>query len=428
MTNYSSQIAYTTNYDVTTFVSPTNTSPYEDIGKVMTEIQNEIMLQQRTNQSDSGLRPGATIFIPPGRYRLQTMFVIKINYLEVKGAGHGWMSQATRDAPGVDSNGWFETTPGASFIEIDTDSTLTAIQIKRDDFAVTGRISGIVLRDFCIGLVTATNPYNTSGTKGIDIVSDNDALRIEGMGFSLLEEAMAIRNADAISITNNFIGECAKCIRMHTSSIVAKITNNFFGSSPGGYAISIENGDRHQITGNTFFWHAQIELKNTHYTNISANEFRGSWPGNIVMLTPCDENLISSNMFKRVDTETTLAELGGTIYDDLMGMVHINGNNNAVSSNMFSVTFSNTANLRPAGADPTAILVTNGSVNTLLSSNHLAYSGNINVKTVLNPSTVGARVFQSATYEEFLPHPGSTFVFLGSDGRDFNGNVIIPTQ
>jgi inulin fructotransferase (DFA-I-forming) len=132
----------------------------------MSEIQDDIILQQQTNQDDKGLRPGATIFIPAGRYRLQTTFVITINYLVIQGAGHGWMSQASRDAPDTDSSGWLETAPGASFIELDTSSTLTAIKIERDDFATTGRISGVELRDFCIGLVVATNPYNTSGTKG----------------------------------------------------------------------------------------------------------------------------------------------------------------------------------------------------------------------------------------------------------------------
>lgn len=428
MTDYNSQASYIKSYDVTTFASPSNISPYEDIGKIISEIQDDIILQQQTNQDDKGLRPGTTIFIPAGRYRLQTTFVITIHYLVIQGAGHGWMSQASRDAPDTDSSGWLETAPGASFIELDTSSTLTAIKIERDDFATTGRISGVELRDFCIGLVVATNPYNTSGTKGIDIASDSDSLRIEGMGFSLLEEAMVVRNADSISITNNFIGECANCITMTSSSIVAKITNNFFGNSPGGYSISIENGDRHQITGNTFFWNPQIVLLNTHHTNISANKFQGSWPGTIVMLSPCDENLVSSNMFIRVDTETASADVGDTIYDDLMGIVHISGNNNSITSNMFSITFSDVSNIRPAGADPVAILVTDDSDNTLLSSNHLAYSDNISVKIVLDSSSRNSRVFQTALYEEFLPSAGATYIFLGSDGKDMNGNVIIPAQ
>ena len=37
---------------------------------------------------------------------------------------------------------------------------------------------------------------------------DSDAFRVEGMGFVYLEEALTVRNADAYSITNNFIGEC----------------------------------------------------------------------------------------------------------------------------------------------------------------------------------------------------------------------------
>lgn len=81
----------TTFYDVTTFQG--STSPYQDIGAVINEIIADIKALQTTQTT----RPGAVIYIPPGHYDLLTRVVIDISFLQIKGAGHGFMSQAIRD-------------------------------------------------------------------------------------------------------------------------------------------------------------------------------------------------------------------------------------------------------------------------------------------------------------------------------------------
>jgi inulin fructotransferase (DFA-I-forming) len=377
-------------YDVTTW-SGASVSPYVDIGTVINEIIADIKSQQTTQTT----KPGAVVYIPPGHYDLLTRVVIDISYLQIKGSGHGFMSQAIRDESNTQQ--WYETLPGGSHIMVkNTDGNAEAFLVDRPgDPGVVGRINSVEFRDFCINGVSASKPYVPGNLKiGIRVQADNDSFRIEGMGFCYLRTAAILRAADAYNITNNFIAECGSCIELTAGSIVGLITNNYLISAWGGSAIFAENGDGIAITGNSILWNSRIHFKNVRRSTISSNKFVNHWPGSIAFEEACDENLISGNKFTRTDVET---QDGSNGFDDVYGIVHLNGDNNAVISNLFTYGVA-PEKILPSGATPTVVLVKSGHGN-YLASNHIV--SNVGTRIVLDASTTGTKLLYTAQNSQF---------------------------
>lgn len=388
-------------YDVTTY--PGSVPAATDIGRVINEIIAEI---KRTQTSPSN-RPGAVIYIPPGHYDLLTRVVVDIAYLQIKGSGHGFMSQAIRDES--DASKYQETQPGASHIRAkNTDGTKEAFLVERaGDPRVIGRLNGIEFRDFCIDGVSATKPYLPgSGKIGIRIASDNDSVKIAGMGLCYLSKGLVIRGADAIVITDNVICEVGTCIELVGASIVPRITNNFLISAWAGHAVYAEHADSLHVTGNSLLWHGSVRLVACGRACISANTFVSSWPGLIVLDENCHENLISGNHLRRIDVETVNAN--GT--DDYFGLVQLNGNDNTVSGNHFSLSVA--ANLlRPAGASPTIVLVKGGHGN-FIATNHV--TTNVPGKVVLDASSRATQLIHTTTPDQVVAYSTDfTAVHLG---------------
>jgi len=371
-------------YDVTTWPGA-SVSPYVDIGRVM----NEIIADIKATQTTQTTRPGAVIYIPPGHFDLLTRVTIDISHLQIKGSGHGFLSEAIRDESNASQ--WVETLPGASHIRVkNTDGHNEAFLVARTGSPVTvGRLNSIEFRDFCIDGVTSSKPYIPgNGKTGILVQTDNDAFRIEGMGFVYLTHALVIHGADAPYITNNFIAECSSCIELLGASQVARITNNFLISAWAGSAVFAENAEGMLISGNSLLWYGSIRLSNTKRSSITANKFVSSWPGMVILEPGSDENLISSNQFFRTDTESSI----NNGKDDYFGLVHLNGNNNTVTANHFSYGVASQY-IRPSGAVPTIVLVRGGTRNYLASNNIVS---NVPVRVVLDASTTQTKVIYSA--------------------------------
>lgn len=370
-------------YDVTTWPGAT-VSPYVDLGAVI----NQIIADIKVNQTTQTTRPGAVIYIPPGHYDLKTRAVIDVSFLEIKGSGHGFLSEAIRDESSTGS--WVETQPGASHVRVlNTDGNKEAFLVQRAGNPTTvGRLNSVVFRDFCIDGVTDSKPYVPGNQKiGISVQSDNDSFRVEGMGFVYLEHALIVRGADAPSITNNFMAEVGSCIELTGASQVAKITNNFLISAWAGYSVFAENAEGISINGNTVLWACNITLNNSNRCSITGNKLLSNFPSMIALLGSSSENLISSNHFRRVSGDGT-----STRFDDLFGLVHIEGNYNAVSANIFSFNVPS-GSITPAGANPTIVLVKSGN-NNYLASNLI--SGNIPVKIVLDATTTATKLLYTA--------------------------------
>jgi len=375
-------------YDVTTWTGA-SVSPYTDIGKVI----NEIIADIKTTQTGQATRPGAVIYIPPGHYDLLTRVTVDISFLHIKGSGHGFMSEAIRDETNTAS--WFETQPGGSHVRVkNTDGHNEAFLVSRAGNPTTvGRLNSIVFQDFCVDGVTDSKPYSPGNSKiGISVQSDTDSFRVQGMGFTYLENALLVRGADAVNITNNFIAECGNCIELTGASIVGKITNNYLISAWAGHSIFAENGEGLLISGNSILWAGSIYFRNVHRACIAGNKFVSNFPGMIVLDTSNDENLISGNQFRRVFGDGI-----STALDDYFGLVQIKGNGNAVTSNHFSFSVP-PQNINPVGANPTIILVKGGD-NNYLATNHIV--SNVLSKIVLDASSTTTKLLYTAQSAQF---------------------------
>jgi len=368
-------------YDVTTW--PASVSPYTDIGQVINEIIADIHAQQTSPTT----RPGAVIYIPPGHYTLQTTVNVDVGFLTIKGSGHGFMSEAIRDD--VNHSAWIVTLPGSSHVQIANNNQVGFLVNRATDPGTNGRLNSIVFQDFCIDGVSSSKPYLPgNGKTGIKVQYDTDSLRVEGMGFVYLANALAVRNADAFNITNNFIAECGNCVQLTDGSIVGKITNNYLISAWAGNSIFLENNENCVITGNSLLWGARMQFKNVHRAVITGNKFVSNFSGMIVHETPCHEHLVSGNHFRRI-----FGDGGPARNDDLYGMVQLNGNDNSVTANTFSFDVP-AANIVPAGATPTVVLVKGGARN-FLATNKLV--SNLPVRHVLDSSTSATKVLWSGT-------------------------------
>lgn len=386
-------------YDVTTWTGA-SVSPYTDIGQVI----NEIIADIKSQQTSQTTRPGAVIYIPPGHYILQTTVNIDIGFLTIKGSGHGFMSEAVRDD--VNHSAWVETLPGSSHVQIANNNQVGFLVNRATNPVTNGRLNAIVFQDFCIDGVASTKPYLPgNGKTGIKVQYDTDSLRIEGMGMVYLSHAIVVRNADAYNFTNNFICECGNAITMSDGSIVGKITNNYLINPWAGNSIFIENNDDVLITGNSLLWGARIQMKNVNRAVITGNKFVSNFSGMIVHETPCHEQLISGNAFRR-----RFGDGGPARNDDLYGMVHLNGNDNSVTANSFS--FDVPANeIVPSGATPTVVLVKGGARN-FLATNKLA--SNVAVRHVLDGSTSATKVLWSGTSAQLQDLTGGNMSFVAT--------------
>lgn len=379
-------------YDVTTWAGTPYIDSHTDIGAVI----NQIIADIKANQATQTTRPGAVIYIPPGHYNLLTRAVIDVSFLQIRGSGHGFLSEAIRDESSTGS--WVESQPGASHIRVmNTDGNHEAFLVSRTgDPNVVGRLNSIEFKDFCLDGVSDAKPYLPGNSKiGISVQSDNDSFRVEGMGFVYLAHAIIVKGADAPYLTNNFIAECGSCIELTGASQVAKITNNFLISAWAGYSIYAENAEGLLITGNSILWAANITLSNSNRASISANKLLSNFPSMIALLGSCAENLISANHFRRVSGDGT-----STRFDDLFGLVHIEGSNNTLTGNLFSFNVP-AGNITPTGANPTIVLVRSGDSNYLASNNIVS---NLTAKVVLDASSTATRIIYSAQNAQFNPY------------------------
>lgn len=386
-------------YDVTTWTGA-SVSPYTDIGLVI----NEIIADIKSQQTSQTTRPGAVIYIPPGHYTLQTTVNIDIGFLTIKGSGHGFMSEAVRDD--LNHSAWVETLPGSSHVQIANNNQVGFLVDRATNPVANGRLNAIVFQDFCIDGVSSSKPYLPgNGKTGIKVQYDTDSLRVEGMGMVYLSHALVVRNADAFNITNNFICECGNAITLSDGSIVGKITNNYLINPWAGHSIFIENNDDCVINGNSLLWGARIQMKNVNRAVITGNKFVSNFSGMIVHETPCHEQLISANHFRR-----RFGDGGPARNDDLYGMIHLNGNDNSVTANAFSFDVP-PAEIVPSGATPTVVLVKGGARN-FLATNKLA--SNVAVRHVLDGSTTATKVLWSGTSAQLQDLSGGNMSFVAT--------------
>lgn len=367
-------------YDVTAW--PVG-NPSKDVGEVINSIIADIKHRQTDTNVDSGGKPGAVIYIPPGDYRLRTQVLIDISFLRIQGSGHGFTSSSIRfNVPEDEWPDLHELWPGGSRILVDLPPAAddpakgAAFYVERSG---SPRISSVEFSDFCIDGLHFTadgsslHPENTyvNGRTGIHVASANDSFRVNGMGFVYLENALTIHNADALSIHDNFIAECGSCIELRGWGQASKITDNLIGAGFKGHSIYAENHGGLLITANNVFPRgaSSVYLRGVTRSSVSNNRLHSFYPGMVILADNSSENLVATNHFLR-DHEpwTPFLEVDNGL-DDLHGLLTINGNNNSVIGNHFSEVI-DSQSIRPEGATPVIIRLTEG-IGNFVSNNHV---------------------------------------------------------
>ena len=358
-------------------------NPYHDIGVVINSMIQDIKSKQTDRDIQSGGKPGAVIYIPPGDYHLKTQVVIDISYLKIQGSGHGFTSSSIRfNTPPDQLAQWHEIWPGGSRILVDLvpgedEASGAAFYVRRDG---DPRISSVEFADFCIDGLHFTDdgsgkndPENTdrNGKTGIYIASAHDSFRITGMGIIYLEHGVTAYQADAMSLHDNFIAECGNCIELRGSGQASKITDNLIGAGYNGYSIYAQNFGGLLVAANNVFPRgtSSVHFSGVVRSTVTSNRFHSFYPGMLVLEGNCSENLISSNHFLR-DHEPWPPMLG---YDngltDDYGLLRIEGNNNSIIANHISETIDRQY-LKPDGVTPVIIHLVRGTGN-YISSNHI---------------------------------------------------------
>ncbi|MFG2054736.1 NosD domain-containing protein [Micromonospora sp. NPDC048930] len=383
-------------YDVTTWTVPGNPAVtcYTDVGAVI----NSIIADIKASQPNQASKPGAVIYLPPGDYPLKTRVNVDVSYLTIKGSGHGFTSSSIRYNSG-DTSTWWEIWPGGSRVRVEnTDGNAEAFRVAR-----TGnpRLSSVVFENFCLDGVAFTTNQNSyrNGKVGILVDTDNDAFRVERMGFAYLERALVIRNADALSVSGNFIAECGNCVELIGSGQASKVTDNLIGAGYVGYSIFAEGHEGLLVTANNIFPRGKsaIQVKNTNRSSITANRLHGFYPGMIVFEGLNKENLVSGNHLRREAEPWGPMQPYGNGRDDLFGVIQLRGDNNLVTGNLIAWSV-DPAKITPAGATPTMILVASGADN-VIATNHVV--SNVPAKNVvLDASTTGTKVLDSGRLDQ----------------------------
>lgn len=386
-------------YDVTTW--PIG-NPADDIGEVFNSIIADIKSRQTSADENRGGKPGAVIYIPPGDYHLRTQVVIDISFLRIEGSGHGFTSSSIRfNVPEDEWPDLHELWPGGSRILVDIplgeeeeQSAGAAFYIERSG---SPRISSVEFSNFCIdGLHfdpdgSGIHPENTyvNGKTGIYVANANDSFRITGMGFVYLEHALTIYNADALSIHDNFIAECGSCVELRGWGQASKITDNLIGAGFRGHSIYVENHGGLLVTANNVFPRGAsiVHFNGVTRSSITNNRLHSFYPGMVLLAGKSSENLVASNHFLR-DQEPWTPFLGiDNGRDDLYGLLRVSGSNNSIIGNHFSEVI-DSQSIRPDGATPVVIRLTEGSGN-YLSSNHVV---GLDVHTKSDGSAFAAQV------------------------------------
>lgn len=369
---------------------------HQDIGAVINDIIRDI----KRRQPDRNAKPGAAIIIPPGDYDLRTPVVVDVSFLTIAGYGHGFTSLSIRY--NVDTTDWVELNPGGSHIRVLTPALTAAFTVRRD---AAPRLSGIVFRDFCLDGVSFEPDQNSyrNGRTGIDVSTDNDSLHITGMGFVYLERALVVRGADALRVHDNMIAECGSCVELTGAGQATVVSDNLMGAGPEGPTILAQNHEGLLVTGNNLFPRGRslIELSGCTRSSVTANRMQGFYPGMLRLVDDCKENLVTANHLRR-GTEGFPPFLGvSNGLDDLFGVVHVRGDNNLISDNLFAYDVP-PDRINPSDAEPTMILVAGGDHNVIALNHVVANASSQHV--VLDASTTRSKVLDSGAEDQITAH------------------------
>ncbi|MDP4209229.1 MAG: glycosyl hydrolase family 28-related protein [Bacteroidota bacterium] len=302
---------------------------------------------------------GGTILIPEGDFLLNSPISVNRSFVTIKGQNPGIRSNVDVTVTGLVNPG------GGSKLILGRAASAIEVPVLPDVNGRKNRISGLMVQNLLI------SGKSGSGT-GINILQDNDGIRIENViGINLFTGIVA-NASDAIIIRSCWISEVKNSIVMN-NGIQNMISNCQLGAQPGGITIALTNQENMLITGNQIYPDGDVNLQmnNCNYTNVSSNNFQSYYIG-IIEINNGNSNLLSSNMIwmRNPNDESKQLRSKGNDY----GVIRVSGNQNLITSNIMTCDWVNST------GDPVSIRSVSGTKNSFhsikfinLASNRLFY-------------------------------------------------------
>lgn len=326
---------------------------------------------------------GGTIVIPEGEFLLNKPITINKNFITIKGLNSGIRSNI--DVPVSD----LLHPGGGSKLLLGGASMAINVPTIPDVGGRKNRISGLMVKNLLISGGT------TSKGVGINILQDNDGVRIENVIGINLNTGIVANNADAIIIKSCWISECRNSISM-SGGIQNMITNCQLGAQPGGVTVKMTNQENFIFTSNHVYPDGDVNLQmnNCSYGNVSANNFQSYYLG-IIELNDGSNNMISSNI---IWMRSSSNQLRGKAND--YGVIRISGNSNMISNNSITSNWVNAAN------NPVTIRSVSGTSNGYynlkvsdVSSSRVLY---VNETTEIFNTVPASKVFVDGDHQQVL--------------------------
>lgn len=405
----------------------------EDVGAVINSIIADVKRRQDSSDLASGRgKPGATIYIPAGDWRLRTQVLIDVSYLRIMGAGHGFVSSSIRF--NMEPGRWpdlHEVWPGGSRVMVDlpaapdTDGRAgAAFLVERNG---DPRISSVEFEGFCIdglhfvddGSDVDGNPENSyvNGKTGIYVASPCDSFRVNGMGMVYLEHGLVACGADALSVHDNFIAECGNCIELRDWGQASKVTENLLGAGYKGHSIHAERFGGLLVADNNVFPRGaeSVRLDSCARCSVTGNRLHSFYPGMVDLRGRCAENLVAANHMYRAFEPWPPMQMHSNGLDDGYGLLHVEGDRNTVTANHISEVI-DPERLKPAGKPPVIIHIAAGTGNYVAANHLVAMTESADIGEEDEDSCYGAQVDAMLANDRAVPldmtavkvAPGST--------------------
>lgn len=270
---------------------------------------------------------GGTIVVPEGDFLLTSPIRVTRNFVTIRGLNPGLRSKVDVSPADLINTG------GGSKLIVGPGSTGIEVPLLPDVNGRKNRISGMVVQNL---LISGTSSANTVG---INILQDNDGIRLNNVIGINLQTGIIANAADAMIIQSCWISECRNSIRM-TNGIQNMITSCQLGAQPGGITVQLNNQENFVFTGNHVYpdGDVNLQLNNCRYNNISSNNFQSYYTG-MLEVNEGAANMISSNLFwMRLPAESNRQNRG---LDNTYGVLRVSGNDHFITNNAITCNWAN---------------------------------------------------------------------------------------
>lgn len=286
---------------------------------------------------------GGTIVIPEGDFLLDNPINIDRDFVTIKGLNPGLRSNV--DVPLANL-----TNPGGGS-KLLVGKARAAIEVPNipDVNNRKKRISGLMIKNILISGGESNNGI------GINILHDNDGIRIENVvGINLQKGIVAIA-ADAMMISSCWISECANSIEM-VHGIQNMISKCQLGAQPGGITVKLTDQENLLMNGNHIYPDGDVNLQmnDCRFVNVTANNFQSYYLG-MIEVNNSNSNMFSGNVIWMRLPNDANRQLRGNTND--YGVIRVEGNQNMFSNSTIQCDWANNE------GDPVAIRSVSGTRN-----------------------------------------------------------------